>query len=260
MNRIITAIFLILILASSVLADEVFVNWAAKYYITMPDDWRHVPYSTVNIFLSSQNVKLSEFSYDAVISQKADKPFFEMPYVFLIHHAVGKLNSSQIDSVLKSVSRDYKSEIKRSSLKNSDKKLNLNQPVYDESEKMVAAKGRISNDFIDKYALEIRKFYDEGVAVFLCYAPKDLYNEAQPIFIDIVKTLSVDDLDKVAHRDSTKFVDVSKKERATYDEDDFPEPGQKESIFGIMSLTLIIGLAVVFLGIGYVIIQFRRSG
>lgn len=253
MFRIILVVFIIALAVPGAFADEVFINWAAEYYVSMPDDWYHVPYSTVSIFLESQNVSMAEFIYDAVIAKKSDRPFFEVPYIFLIHHPVGELSDPQIDSVLKEVSQDYESEIKNMILDSGDKTLSLNKPVYDQSRKMVAVKSRFSTEFVDKYMLEIRKFYEKGVAIFLCYAAKEDYNDAQPIFAGIVNSLSTQNLSDVAPKDSAQFVDVTKKERSKYDEDDFSEPGKG----GLSSssgriLMIIAGIIVVGVIIGFI--------
>lgn len=254
MFRIIFMALIVALAVSGAYANEVFINWSAGYYISMPEDWHHVSYSTVNIFLESQNVNLTDFVYDAVIAKKSDRPFFEEPYVFMIHHPVGELNDSQIDSVLQEVSRDYKNEIRKAVLDSGDRTFSLDRPVYDESRKMVAVKSRISTEFIDKYMLEIRRFYDKGVAIFLCYATKEAFNDAQRTFVDIANSLSTKDLADMAPKDSAQFVDVTKKERAKYDEDDFSGPGKGGLSAGTGRILMIFfGIIIVGIIVGFII-------
>ncbi len=172
MNKILAISILVLVMFLPVMAGENFVNWSAEYYVTMPDNWFHVPYSTVSIFLKTQNVDPTVFEYDGVIAPESDEPFFTGAYVFLIHHAADELNSGQIDSVLLEVANDYKNRPKNGSLKSGNQTLQLDKPIYDKSLKTVIVKSRVTSEFADKYLLEVRKFYSKGVAVFLCYSPK----------------------------------------------------------------------------------------
>jgi hypothetical protein len=219
--------FLALLLAALPAWTKVFVNWRAGYYITYPDDWYHVPYSTVNIFLTSQNVSQLEFDYDAVLAQQSDKPFFDVPYLFLTFLPVGELDNRQMDSAVEAFSREYGRDYTEGSLAQ-DRGFNLRRPVYDRSLKAVAVKSRITSETTDKILLEMRKFYEKGIAIFLFYAPKDLYNAARPKFITIFNSFSTSDLEAAAPRDSIKIVDPSQRDLNQYNESEFPEPGQKQ--------------------------------
>ena len=207
MKRFVIIFLIVIVLASSMIAEETFINWSAEYYISIPDSWYHVPYNTVKIFLQIQEVDWQVFEYDAVIAERTGKPFFDGTYIFMIHQQIGEPNDQQIDSVLQEISDDYNSKVRNGILDSGNKKFSLNMPIYDKSRKMAAVKSRITSEVTDKYMLEFRKFYKKGVAIFLCYAPKDLYNASQPTFIDIVNSFSDEDLEKVAPQDSFQVVD-----------------------------------------------------
>jgi hypothetical protein len=250
MKQLLNILLAFLILGTVISASEIFVNWRAGYYVEMPDDWYHVPYSTVNIFLQTQDVNSYLFDYDAVIAWDNGKPFFESAYIFLVFHETGQLNETQIDSVLKVVESDYETKVTEGSLESGSKTFRLKKPVYDKSRYMVAVKDRITSEHADKYMMEIRKFYEKGVAVFLCYAYKEFYNDVQPIFVDIVNSLSTEDLESVAPRDSIQVVDVTDKELTKYSDEDRPSPGSDEGLSGSMKTwfsSILVALVVVLI-------------
>ena len=252
MKYVITLVLIIFMVTPALMADEPFVNWRAGYYVMHPDNWYHVPYRTVNIFLTSQEVRVDEFDYDAVLAMEADKPFFEVPYIFLSHAPTGKPTQAQIDSVLTKISRDYGRKVVHSTLRQ-DRNFNLNQPIYDEEIQAVAVKSRVTSEHADKMLLDITRFHDSGVVFMICYSPKEMYKEARPVFLDIMNSFSTDDLEKVAPRDSFQVVDLSERELEEYDESQFPDPEDKPAginvqryIFGFLLLIIIFGLLRLF--------------
>jgi len=241
-----------LLVTPVLMADEPFINWRAGYYVMHPDDWYHVPYGTVNIFLSSQDITSNEFDYDAVLAMEDRKPFFEVPYIFLSHSPIGKLNQAQIDSVLNSIATEYGRKAVTSTLKQ-DRNFNLQQPVYDDELKAVAVKTRVTSEYTDKVFLEITRFYEKGMVYFLCYAPKDMYKDARPIFISIMNSFSTKNIDKAAPQDSLKIVDLSDRTLSEYDESEFPEPKDDDSggnwqryIFIFLLLIIVFSLVKLF--------------
>ncbi|PKK84681.1 MAG: hypothetical protein CVT49_02335 [candidate division Zixibacteria bacterium HGW-Zixibacteria-1] len=253
MRQLFLTVLVMLVLGSPVMADEAFVNWRAGYYVTHPDDWYHVPYRTVDIFLESQEVSMSEFDFDAVLAKRLDKkPFFEGPYIFLTHIQMDKLNQAQIDSVLNLIEKVNDRKAVESSL-GTNRNFNLNQPIYDRSLELIAVKSRVTSEIVDKVLLEFTKFYDGGIVYFLCYAPKEMYNDAQPVFISIVNSFETKDLDKVSTKDSVKVVDLSERKLDGYNESDFPGPKDKESggswqryVFILLLLVIVFGLIKIF--------------
>lgn len=255
-----TVTLLAVLLWPSILAGEVFIDWKAGYYIEYPDDWYQVAYTTVDFFLASQNIDRRQFEYDAVLAQKSEKPFFEMPYAFLSYQPVGQLNSSQIDSVLRTISSEYGRKYVEGSLKSGVPKFNLSQPVYDKSLGAVVVKSRVTSEYTDKVLLEMWKFYEKGIAIFFCYAPKEMYNDARPIFLSILNSFSTRDVEKVASEDSVRVVDLSERELAPYDDSDFPEPGKKTGMSArAKRLIFILLLAVIAFGFVSVVVIKRKK-
>jgi hypothetical protein len=237
---------------------EVFINWNAEYYVEHPDDWQLVPYSTVNIFLRTQEVNPRDFAYDGVLAPESDKPFFEHPYIFMLTDKVGALSEKEIDSVLNVVAIEFKNGIKRVAIESGTVKLGLNEPIYDKDKGYIVTKSRVSSEYIDKYMLEFRRFYEHGVAYFLCYAPKEVYNDVQPTFFEIVQSLSTENLADLAPKDSMVVVDVSGRELEKYDETEFETDSGNSSSSG--NLVLIIGIIVLVLIIGIVVVAKLMKG
>jgi hypothetical protein len=256
-------IFLLLIacglfIIPSIIQAETFVNWRAKYYINYPDDWYQVSYGTVNFFLTTQDIDPNKFEYDAVLAKSDDEPFFNVPYVFLHFQQVGELNNKQIDSVLEDLSDEYSNPYTRESLKDANRRFSLSHPIYDKSLKAVAIKSRITTEITDKYLLEIRKFFPEGVAVFLCYSPTEMYEEAKPVFLGILHSFSIENLDSAASKDSFKIVDLSDREALTYDAADFPDPNSEEGMSDqSRRIIYILILAVIVIGVLGIIFKKR---
>jgi hypothetical protein len=255
MKHLITVILMIVVSSAMLSAEEKLVDWNGGFHVTYPDDWYHVPYRVVNTFLNSQRVSRLEFDYDAVLARKSDRPFYEEPYIFLSSIPTGELDRAQIDSVIRFVSEDYGHDFVEASIARGDMKLKLDRPVYDRSMNVLVVKDRVTSEYTDKILLEARKFYEKGMAIFLCYSSKEDYDEVQPIFIDIITSLSTKDIDKVAPSDSFEIVDLSERESGSYSEDDFPGPGRadkgmssttKRTIFIFLLIVIVVGVIRVF--------------
>jgi hypothetical protein len=204
-------IFGILAILPAGLLAGTFIDWRGGFYVTYPDDWFHVPYNTVNIFLQTQDIDLTKFDYDAVLSLKTDKPFFVGPYVFIALSQSAELSSAQIDSILRSMSQSYGKPYVEGSLSKTEIVFRYDQPVYDRQTKTVAVASIIRSEYGEKVQLEIRKFYENGTAFFMCYSPTDVYLQYKPVFLGIANSFSTKDLDQVAPKENFKVVDLSQR-------------------------------------------------
>jgi len=243
---LITLILLFVVPARS----EVFVDWKAGYYVNYPDEWYHVPYREVEVFLISQNVSWDEFDYDAVLAKKTDSAFFNGPYIFLSFLPSGKLKASQVDSILEVMSEEYGRSYAEGRI-TPETRFPLDRPVYDKGINGIGVKSRITSEFTDKILLELRRFYDKGIALFLCYAPKDQYNESRSVFLETFSSFSTDNLEAAAGKDSFVVVDPAEREKAETD-DEFPAAGKNgdsekdstNSIYLAILAVIILGLVV----------------
>jgi hypothetical protein len=250
----------IILICASFAVTETFVNWRGGYHITYPDDWRKVAYGSVNFFLSSQDISVYEFDYDAVISKKSDQPFFEMPYIFISHEFVEQLNNQRVDSILGTLTGEYKGRYKKISDLPGDMGFGLSKPIFVESIRTLIIKSRVTSEHIDKILLEMWRFHDKGIAIFLCYSPKEMYEESRPIFLDILRSFSTENLEEMAPKDSFEVVDLSQREASKYDESDFPPPGSEAGLSGESRRAwLFVGLGVVVLVIIGVVVGYLKS-
>ncbi len=261
LKKIIMLSLLGLIICPFIVTAKTYINWNAGYYVTYPDDWYQVAYGTVDFFLNSQNVDPRTYTYDVVLAQSGDAAFFNVPYVFLHFQPVGELSDKEIDSVLNKLSKEYGNPRAAGSLKDTKRHFGMTRPVYDKSMKAVAIKSRITSEVTDKYLLEIRKFFKNGVVILLGYAPKESFNEARQIYLSILHSFSDENLEAVAPKDSFKVVDISDRKAPTYDEEDFPEPDSEEGMSDQTQRTIyIVILAVIVVGVlGVVYIKRKRS-
>jgi len=248
-----------MLMIPSILSADVFVDWRAGYHVTYPDDWYHVPYSDVSIFLIEQNITPAEFDYDAVLARKTEGEFHSGPYIFLTFQPVGQLKDKQIDSVLKFISNEYGLSHNEEPITAPGMVFGLSRPVYDKSLNAVAVKTRVTSEFTDKYVLEMWKFYEKGIALFLCYASKEMYNDAQPIFINIFKSFSTKDLDKVAPRDSAKIVDASERTMPSSYGDDSSIPGGEKGLSESTRRALFVVLLLVIMAVLLRVFIFKKK-
>jgi len=249
-------LLLVLSLAVSVQA-KTFIDWRAGFYVTYPDDWFHVPYQQVSQFLIAQDISWQDFDYDAVLARKTDRPFFQGPYIFMVFQPRGELTQIQIDSVLEELSAEYKSTHKEGALVG-DVIFPINRPVYDRQQQAIGVKTRITSETIDKILIELWRFYEKGVAIFLCYAPKDVYNEVRPIFMDIFNSFSTKDIDQIQPEDSFEVVDLAGREMIVGDMDN-PDPGRGGGTAEFSKLYYWLALIIIAVVAVWLIYRQRKS-
>jgi hypothetical protein len=247
-KKILLICLLGLLISPAIISANTYINWSSEYYVNYPDNWYQVSYGTADFFLTNQNVDPTTYNYDVVLAQSGDPAFFNMPYAFLHSQLVGELSNKEIDSVLNSLSKDYGNEWSSGSLKDVNRNLGMERPIYDRSMKAVAIKSRITSDVTDKYLIEIRKFFKNGVFILLGYSPIDSLAEAQKVYLQMLNSFSDQNLDAVAPKDSFKVVDVSKREAAKYNEEEFPQPGAEKGISDNTKRIIYIVVLVIIVG------------
>ncbi len=255
-RRIIYTIILALILVPASGIANTFINWVGEYYISYPDDWYLVSHPVVAEFLATQGVTREEFNYQAVLAKriegKTEPDFIYGPYIFVTHQAIGPATEQRIDSVILYTEGTYDKDALYESLGDGTAVLGFETPIYDEEYKMLVVKTRISSEFMDKYLLEIKRFYENGVALFLCYAPKEIYNDAQPDFIQIAQSMSTENIDEVG-RDSLNQGTGTFEDAASEANADLPEPGQEGKMSDSTRIIIYILIIVVILILIYIL-------
>jgi len=204
---------LIIMLSAFAVSAKVFVDWRGKFKVEYPDNWHHVPYERVNDFLLLQGIDPDYFEYDAVLAKDSANPFEAGAYLFITLEQVGELTRSQIDSTLRVIAAEYGvSRTSTAPLFSGGVNLTEKVPTYDREGKTVVTKSLINTSHGQKILLDFRKFYDQGLAVFLCYTYEKDYLDTYSDFFDIVKSFSTENLHEADMSDSVKIVDLSERD------------------------------------------------
>ncbi|MFQ5608534.1 MAG: hypothetical protein ACE5GA_11350, partial [Candidatus Zixiibacteriota bacterium] len=69
------ALTLALILSPGAMAEN-YVNWGKKYGLAIPDDWRRIERSNVDVFLRAHDKDPKSMDYDAFFCPVDAKPFY----------------------------------------------------------------------------------------------------------------------------------------------------------------------------------------
>lgn len=234
--------------AVSVMAG-VFVDWRGGFHVAYPDDWRVVPYSEVSSFLEEQGLDVISIDYDVVLADKEAQPFQSGAYVFVALHETGALSARQIDSVLKSVAEVQFLSISEETLDGSTS-LTKDKLIFDRNRQAAASYSNIKTATTDKGYLEIRKFYDKGVALFLCYAPQERFSEVKAVFMNLLETFSTRNLKEMAPKEDLKIVDPATRVRlaSPTTETEPPAAGQGEGKDSGNKSIYIVILAIIIAG------------
>jgi len=210
--RILISLITILTLAGGAFGGVYVAGGGADYQVSYPDDWYRVPHGEVRYFLDMQGLDDSSFSYDAVFAQNSDKSFFEGPYLFLCSSPDDSVDESWTDTLLKVMTEEYGRDYIEGSLTEDTGQFINDQPVYDKSLSAIAILIPIETASGKKLLFDVRKIYDRGLAVFLCYMPDNMKDATIPVFLDILNSFVSGGTADAADGD-IKIVDVSAKNR-----------------------------------------------
>jgi len=257
----ILTILAIILAAASTTSGNTYVDWEGEYYIEYPDDWTEIPYKRVVSFLLSQKVNPDNFTYRLAVSEKAEEPVFGGVYMFISTYEVGKFTDRQIDSTLAAI--DEANGIKHitTSLAETTRRFSSRQPVYDESQKAVVIYDKIADAVTNNVLLEMRKFYDNGIVVFFCYAPSDRFESVRPRFLTILNSFSTENLDQFAKSSGeVNIVNVNNRTAADISGSNSETDSADAPRNDLLETILIVLLAVIVLfGICYVITRKKKK-
>jgi len=231
-------IFLVIIgLFGPAQAIEFKAGGGANYTIEYPDGWYRVPYGTVSQFLRSQEIDEAAFTYSAVLASRDNQRFNDGPYMFIFFDSVGAIDQAHLDTSLMAIRLEYGKSPIYGSIDSIDGKLEQDQPVYDSAFGAVVTKSTVTYAGNERTMLEMIKYYQEGIAAFLCYTPQNMYDANEKIYLDILRSF-------VYQADAS----------ASGDNVTIDEPGQNSaggSGLMVSFLLIIIGLIVVILILVY---------
>ncbi len=232
------------ILLPGIVLAGVFIDWRGDFYVEYPDEWYQVDDDVVRVFLTSQGVQPDEFDYDGMLAQRSQKMINEVPYVFISFYPFGDFSKRQIDSALIEISREHDKEYVTGSLRADDVQFRYDRPVYDAELKTVAVLDKVGTGDLEKSVLEMRRFYEQGIVIFYCFVPRDIYLETLPTFLGIMRSFSTENIDELARPDSAKIVDISEREMQSSTGTDRPEPGQSDGTSSNALMIVVLAVAV----------------
>ncbi len=245
---------------------NVFVDWRGKFKVEYPDSWRHVPYEVVDQFLVRQGINPEQFRYDAVLAQDTADKFEEGAYLFITLEPVGELDNRQMDSTLRVIAEEYgKGNVSQAPALTGTISLKEETPTFDSKVKTVVTKSYINTSKGRKVLLDFRKFYDQGLAVFLCYTYEKDYGDTYKKFFGIVNSFTTEDLHSEEASDSLKIVDLSEREEAPAMPSDTvmkelgEENAEETGSLKKEAAAIIIPIAVVFLIVAVLVIRRRKK-
>lgn len=210
-------VFLILTFYSISSAANYNAGGGAHFTISYSDDWYQVPYGAVAQFLEMQEVTDSTFNYSAVLAARENQRFYLGPYIFILFEPAGKLDKDQMELALNAVSAEYGQPYVTDLIDNRVGKFEDNQPVFDSTLNTIVTKSTVRFAGNDRTLLEIKKFYEEGVAIFLCYSPADLYAANEVTYLDILRSFKYVPEGNYAGENKPKIVDVATRTQDTDD-------------------------------------------
>ncbi|MBN2226353.1 MAG: hypothetical protein JW763_03215 [candidate division Zixibacteria bacterium] len=245
------------ILLPGIVLAGVFIDWRGDFYVEYPDEWYQVEDDVVRVYLTSQGVQPDEFDYDGMLAQRSQKMINEVPYMFISFYPFGEFSKRQIDSALVEISREHGKEYITGSLRTDDIQFRYDRPVYDAKLKTVAVLDKVGTDELEKSVLEMRRFYEQGIVVFYCFVPRDMYLETLPVLLGIMRSFSTENIDEMVRPDSAKIVDVSERERQKPAETERPEPGRTGGIPSTAIIIIILAVAVLLV-VWFVIVKAKK--
>jgi hypothetical protein len=211
MPRLITAIgILTAAVAVSVTAAN-FVSLNGKFYITYPDNWHQVDFTTVDYYLSQSQPTGQTYQYEGVFAEKTGRPFYAGNYVLVTIDTVGNLTAKQRDSVISQLAASMGSTSATQPFDEFLKSGKTDIPCYDPATGMLGVLNDIrQGGQAARKGLLVLKFYNRGVVDFYFYSPDSLYEAAKPIFRQILASFSTDNLQAAAPKEPVKIADAEK--------------------------------------------------
>jgi hypothetical protein len=236
------------LLAASVAAAN-FVSLNGKFYITYPDNWHQVDFTTVDYYLSQNQPSSQTFQYEGVFAENSDHPFYAGNYLILTVDTVGNLTAKQRDSVMADLGGEPGQPPKTMSLDEFFETAQADVPVYDPATNMAAVLSDIRQPAQPvKKGLLVLKFYDRGIANFYFYSPDSLYDSAAPIFRKILASFSTENLQAAMPKESLKIASSEKMKSES------SEAGKNRT-----SMIIIWSIAIVLI-VAYVVHRKIKSG
>jgi hypothetical protein len=197
------------LLMGSALA-ETFVSYNGQFHFSYPNTWTQIDYTTAEFYLTRGDTT-QQVDFEAVFCNKETLVLFRDQYLVLTVDTIGALNSGQIDSVLNSLTNEFKRPVKEVTSAAFLLSPDPGSIVLDRAGRRLAMESEVPGDSSGpKINLLVMKFYERGIANFYFYAPVAKYASSLPDFLGMVTSFSTEPLPTSAPTEPVKIADLDK--------------------------------------------------
>ncbi len=201
-------LFLAVTMSASMPEAKNYVNWKGGFWLSIPDNWEKVDYWIVDRYLSMTDTSREIFNYEALFAPRDLEYFHEDAYLVVTFDSTGALNEEQADSVLESIAGSYSEDIDDAPIVQYMTDLVPGRPQIDRDKKAVTVLSEMAYrpDAMKKLWLYMR-LNQRGLISLYFYSPDSTFERNQPVFEDIVESLSFENLQQ-ASEEELVFTDI----------------------------------------------------
>lgn len=186
-----------------------YVNWKAGFWFAVPDGWDKVDYMVVDRYLAQTDTSREVYGYEAVFAPVASKVFMEDAYAVVTFDSTGPLSAASADSLLNVIAKSYGKEVFTAPIVSRMSNLTPGQPVIDRAARAVTVLSEMAFRPEDARKLWLyMRLNDAGLISLYFYSPDATFARNKPIFDNIVKSLSFDNLREAAGNELVTFTEV----------------------------------------------------
>ncbi len=211
LGLMLSLVVLSLCLATVSASAETFVSYNGRFHFTYPDTWTQLDYTTAQFYLSRGDTA-QKVEFEAVFCEKNAMVLFEDQYLILTVDTVGNLAPHQIDSVIGSLSTEFKRPIKEVTSDVFLRSYCKDSVVFDRAGKRASVESEVPGDSSGtKINLLVMTFYEQGIANFYFYSPTFKYAANLPLYREMIMSVSTEPLPNATTAEPVKVADIEKK-------------------------------------------------
>ncbi|MEW5795340.1 MAG: hypothetical protein AB1772_03170 [Candidatus Zixiibacteriota bacterium] len=185
-----------------------FVSYNGKFHFVYPESWIQVDYTTAEVYLTRGDPE-KEVDFEAVFSETKTYALFQGLYLILTVDTVGQLLPEQIDSVVNTLTREFRRPIKEVTPDAFLAAPCRDSIVFDREGGRVSIESEVPGDRSGpRTNLLAMKFYEHGIANFYFYAPSAEYAGGLPILRHMVMSLSIGETPPAVSAEPVKVADI----------------------------------------------------
>jgi hypothetical protein len=207
-KTIILTIALLLLVGSTGRAEN-YVDWKAGFWFAVPEGWEKVDYGLVDQYLAYMDTSMEVFDYEAVFAPSASDPFNKDAYLVIKFDSTGKLSEREVDSVLNGIANAYATEIFEAPIVSLMSDLIPGKPGINRNRRVVSVLTDMAyRPGVMTKIWQYMQLNDRGIITFFLYSPDSTYGKNKPVFDEIVKSISFDNLHAAAVGEELTFTDI----------------------------------------------------